>query len=69
MVVKFLFYRHKNLLEEQELRQIGEEKSCPVTKAGNTKIEEVNSAISVKESVLNEKARAVEENGRIGRSS
>ena len=34
--------------EEQELGQIGEEKSCPVT----------NSAISVKESVLGEKARA-----------
>ena len=44
--------------EEQKFRQIGEEKSCPVTKAGNTKIEEVNSAISFKESVLGEKARA-----------
>ena len=41
--------------EEQELGQIGDEKSCPVT----------NSAISVKESVLGEKARAVEENWEI----
>ena len=46
---------------EQELRQFEEEKRGRVTEAGNNKIEEVDSEISVKESGLGGKARAADD--------